>query len=71
MPLVCTCHEIDTLTHNGLEEDHLRLAVLVACKLECVKDALVVMTVSNDHIPSECTPLLAEVLKSGNRSGRS
>ena len=70
MPLVGACHKVYTVAHLGLEEYHLRLAVGVACNLECIEYALVVVAVGDDDIPSERAPLLAEVLDAGDGVGR-
>ena len=59
-------HKVHSVTHLGLEEYHLRLAVLLAGNLESVQDGLVVVTFCHDDIPSESEPLFVELLYAGH-----
>ena len=66
MPLVGTCHKVNTVPHFGTEKYHLGLAVGGVSKLESLKYRFEIVSVGLDDIPAECRPLVAKVTYSAH-----
>ena len=72
MPFVGAFHEIHSLAHDGVEENHHRLAVAREGPglSEGVEDGLHIVAVGLDAFPSESLPFGLEVSKADDRIHR-
>ena len=72
VPLVRTGHEVDSVTHLRLEEDHRRAlggdVFLRLCK--GTQDGVEVVAVGDDDVPAEGGPLRVQRFNGGDRGGR-